>query len=178
MTIKNLIQDISADISFDRQWNHRAPSKIDWVRAFFLPQTCCLLIYRISYYLNQNNWKLLSKILRNINIILFGIDIQPDAQIMGGCFIGHTVGVVIGPKVFIDKHCSIFNGVTISASRIPGEEIKDFLYIGKNVRIYAGAKIFGELKIGDNVTIAANSLVLKSIRSGSTVGGIPATPII
>ena len=180
MTIKELFRAILADIDKDKEMNHRQNSHRDYLRLFLLPQLACLLIYRLSRYLFLKNFIIFSKLLRTLNVILFSCDIQPEANILGGCFIGHTMGIVIGRQVEIDVGCIIFQGVTITPGTHPGEisSEPESLHIGKRVRIYAGAKIIGNLSIGSDVIIGANSVVLQSVPDGTTVVGIPARPII
>lgn len=175
----NFIKDLKADIAIDREMNRRSPSWKEFLRPLVVPQLCCLAIYRLSRLCYLKNHTIVAKILRNFNMVLFGIDIQPDADITGGCFIGHSVGVVIGPHVQIDEGCMIFQGVTITPGTHPGIELadEDRLVIGKRVKIYAGAKVIGNLTIGSDVTIGANAVLLDSVPSGETVMGIPAKPI-
>jgi len=179
MTRQGLFKDIIGDIRLDRQMNKRMPSWRDIFRPLFVPQLSCLIIYRTSHFLYRHNIPIFPKLLRTLNIVLYGVDIQPEADINGGCFIGHTVGIVIGKNVHIDEDCLIFQGVTITPGKHPGRELseKDVITIGKAVRIYAGAKIIGNLTIGSDVTIAANAVVLCSVSDGQTVGGIPARPL-
>jgi len=174
MTIKGLLKEIKADIVFDREMNRRIPSWKDYLRVLLVPQLCCLAIYRLSRLCYLKKHTIIAKILRNFNVVLFGIDIQPDADITGGCFIGHSVGVVIGPNVHIDEGCMIFQGVAITPGTHPRIELadEDRLVIGKRVKIYAGAKVLGNLAIGSDVTIGANAVVLDSVPSGETVMGI------
>ena len=179
MTLGKFFKNVIADIRFDREMNRRVPSWKDYLRPLFVPQLCCLAIYRLSRLCYLKKHTIIAKILRNFNVVLFGIDIQPDADITGGCFIGHSLGVVVGPHAHIEKGCMIFQGVTITPGTHPGIELadEDRLVIGKRVKIYAGAKVLGNLTIGSDVTIGANAVVLDSVPSGETVMGIPAKPI-
>jgi serine O-acetyltransferase len=179
MRMSGLFRNIAGDIAFDRQMNRRSRSWKDYVRPFFIPQLSCLIIYRLSHLLYLCKIPAVPKLLRSLNIVLYGVDIQPEADIEGGCFIGHTVGIVIGKNVHIEEDCVIFQGVTITPGKHPGTELseEDRIHIGEATRIYAGAKLIGNLEIGPNVIIGANAVVLDSIPAGQTVGGIPAKPI-
>ena len=104
----DFFRDLKADIAIDREMNRRSPSWKDFLRPLAVPQLCCLAIYRLSRLCYLKVYTTIARILRNFNIVYFGIDIQPDAEITGGCFIGHPVGVVVGPHVQIDEGCKIF----------------------------------------------------------------------
>lgn len=89
----------------------------------------------------------------------------------------HPVGIVIGDGVTIADNVIIYQNVTLGAARV-GEGVKG-LYpkIGKNVVIFAGAKVIGGITIGDGSVIGANSVVTKDIPSNVSVAGIPARVI-
>ena len=82
----------------------------------------------------------------------------------------HYGYIIINEKVRIGKNLTIYPGVEIG-HKIPGEGCP---VIGDNCFIGAGAKIFGSIKIGNNVTIAANAVVLEDIPDNAIVGGVPA----
>ena len=111
------------------------------------------------------------------NIILrrytykFGIEISPATNIGQGFYINHFGGIIINPQCIIGKNCNISQGVTIGQSN-RGDN-KGCPRIGDNVFIAPGAKIFGGIKIGNNVAIGANSVVTKDIPDNAVVVGIP-----
>jgi len=100
--------------------------------------------------------------------VVTGADIPINSNLGGGLLITHPNGIVIHPKAVIGPNCLIFQQVTIG-SRDGGIPV-----IGGNVDIGAGAKIIGNVKIGNHVRIGANSVVLKSVPDNCTVVGIPA----
>jgi serine O-acetyltransferase len=83
----------------------------------------------------------------------------------------HGIGVILGNGVKLGKNCIINQNVTI------GGKNGGFPVIGDNVRIYTGACILGNVKVGDNSVIGANALVIKDVESGSVVVGVPAKKI-
>ncbi len=108
--------------------------------------------------------------------ILYASDISCKAQIKGGLHIIHGHDIVIGSDVKIGRNCKIFNGVTL------GNKYTEILnndqpFIGDNVVISTGAKILGNVHIGDNCVIGANSVVIKSFENGSVIVGVPARKI-
>lgn len=108
-------------------------------------------------------------------MIKYGIEIFPETKIGKGFYIGHWGGIIISSSAIVGKNCNISQGVTIGTSG-SGEnkgapQIGDFVYIGP------GAKIFGKIRIGNNVAIGANAVVTKDIEDNAIVVGIPAKPI-
>ena len=102
----------------------------------------------------------------------FGIEIFPMTNIDKGFYIGHFGGIIINPKVKIGKNCNISQGVTIGGS-YKGKS-QGYPTIGDNVFIAPGAKIFGNITIGNNVAIGANAVVTKSFPDNSLIAGSPA----
>ena len=101
-----------------------------------------------------------------------GIEIHPGATIGKGLMIDHGMGVVIGETAEIGDNCTIYQGVTLGGT---GKDVgKRHPTLGNNVMVGAGAKVLGPFKIGDNVKIAANAVVLEEIPEQSTAVGIPA----
>lgn len=100
-----------------------------------------------------------------------GIEIHPGAQIGRGLFIDHGMGVVIGETAILGDNVTLFQGVTLGGT---GKETgKRHPTIGQNVVIGAGAKVLGNINIGDNSYIGANAVVLKDVPHNSTVVGVP-----
>jgi serine O-acetyltransferase len=103
---------------------------------------------------------------------MFQIDINPSARIGKGVFIDHGTGVVIGETAVVGDDCSILQGVTLGGT---GAEFGDrHPKIGKGVLMGAGAKILGNITIGDFAKIASGSVVLKPVPAHCTAAGVPA----
>ncbi|MFQ5627100.1 MAG: serine O-acetyltransferase [Methyloligellaceae bacterium] len=106
---------------------------------------------------------------------IFGVDIHPAAIIGRGIMIDHATGVVIGETARIGDDASILHGVTLGGS---GKEADDrHPKIGRCVMIGAGAKILGNIKVGDCARVASGSVVLKDVPDKTTVAGVPAKVI-
>lgn len=95
---------------------------------------------------------------------LLDIDSQ---HIDGGLFIQHGYATIIAPRS-IGKNCWVNQGVTIGYTNA-----SDCPTIGDNVTIYCGAKVLGNVTIGDNSIIAANAVVVKDVPPNVVVGGVP-----
>ena len=81
------------------------------------------------------------------------------------------MGIVIGETVTIGDNCTIYHGVTLGGTG--KDKYKRHPDLGNNVIVGCGAKILGPIKIGDNVKIGANAVVLKDVPSNTTVVGVP-----
>lgn len=103
--------------------------------------------------------------------IRFGIGISYKTQIGPGLYIGHEGGIVINEQVIIGKNCNLSHQVTIGVSR-RGERA-GVPMIGDNVYIGPGAKIFGQIKVGNNAAIGANCVVTHDVPENGVVVGIP-----
>ncbi len=115
--------------------------------------------------------KFLAKLITQFVKVFTGIEIHPGAQIAEGFFIDHGFGVVIGETTIIGTNVSVYQGVTLGGVSLRKE--KRHPTLGNNIVVGAGAKVLGNIKIGDYVQIGANSVVLKDIPENCTVVGIP-----
>jgi serine O-acetyltransferase len=130
-----------------------------------------ILIYRFAHLLWTGGVPLLPRLLSQFARFLTGIEIHPGASIGGGFFIDHGMGVVIGETTEIGENVTIFQGVTLGGTG--KERGKRHPTLGDNVMVGVGAKILGGITIGEGAKIGANSVVLKSVPSQSTVVGVP-----
>src|SRR2546427_10790263 len=131
-----------------------------------------LLAYRVAHRLHTWGIPFVPRAISQLARWLTGIEIHPAATIGRGFFIDHGMGVVIGETTEIGGHVTLFQGVTLGGTG--KERGKRHPTLGNHVGVGAGAKILGGIKIGDNVKIGANSVVLKSVPPNSTVIGVPA----
>lgn len=100
-----------------------------------------------------------------------GISIPYETNIGSGFYIGHFGGIIINPKSIIGKNCNISQGVTLGQAN-RGKNMGTPI-LGDNIYIGPGAKIVGNVRIGNNVAIGANCVVTKDIPDNSVVVGIP-----
>jgi len=105
--------------------------------------------------------------------VITGADIPINCQLGGGLSIPHPNGIVIHPQASIGVNCLIHQQVTIGVKR--GSEQPPI--IGAHVDIGAGAKIIGNICIGNDALIGANAVVVKDVEAGAIVAGIPAKVI-
>jgi serine O-acetyltransferase len=103
--------------------------------------------------------------------IKFGISIPDTTSIGSGFYIGHYGGIVVNSRAVIGKNCNISHGVTIG--QLNRGKHAGCPVIGNNVFIGPGAKIMGNIHIGDGAAIGANCVVVKDVPSWSVVVGVP-----
>ena len=101
----------------------------------------------------------------------YGLEISAGAEIGGGLYIAHPIGTVISVKR-MGRNCSIIAAVTIGMRN----EWK-FPEIGDEVFIGAGARVLGDITVGDRAVIGANAVVIHNVADKMTVAGIPARAI-
>lgn len=125
----------------------------------------------IAHALYKKEKYVIARLISQISRFFTGIEIHPGAQIGRRLFIDHGMGVVIGETCRIGDNVTIYQGVTLGGTgKEKGKRHPD---IGDNVLIAAGAKVLGNIEIHSDVNIGANSVVLTSVPSFSTVVGIP-----
>ncbi len=125
----------------------------------------------VAHELYKKKKYVLARLISQVTRFFTGIEIHPGAQIGRRLFIDHGMGVVIGETCRIGDNVTIYQGVTLGGTgKEKGKRHPD---IGDNVLIAAGAKVLGNIKIESDVNIGANSVVLSSVPSYSTVVGIP-----
>ena len=106
---------------------------------------------------------------------LTGIEIHPAAQIGHRLIIDHGMGVVIGETAIVGDDVYLYHQVTLGGTS--SERGKRHPTVGNGVIVGAGAKILGDILIGDGARVGANAVVVQPVAAGETVVGIPARPI-
>lgn len=134
-----------------------------------------LAFYRFAHFLYKLKIPVIPRFISQFAKFITGIEIHPGAEIARGFFIDHGMGVVIGETTVIGENCTLFQGVTLGGTG--KERGKRHPTLGRNVVIGAGAKVLGNIIIGDNSYVGANAVVLKDVPPDSTVVGIPGTVV-
>ncbi|WP_157209771.1 serine O-acetyltransferase [Marinimicrobium agarilyticum] len=134
-----------------------------------------LQAHRFAHHLWQRGRRALALYLQNQISEAFGVDIHPGARIGRGIMIDHATGVVIGETAVIGDDVSMLHSVTLGgAGRSSGDRHPK---VGRGVLISTGAKLLGNIQIGDCAKIGAGSVVLDSVPAHTTVAGVPATVV-
>jgi serine O-acetyltransferase len=151
---------------------HGDPAAKSALEIFFCyPGFHSILLHRAAHRMHLKGFTLLARIVSQFNRTVTGIEIHPGATIGRRCFIDHGMGVVIGETTEIGDDVLLYQGVTLGGTG--KERGKRHPTIGNNVVIGTGAKILGNITIGDHTKIGAGSVVIRSVPDHSTVVGVP-----
>jgi len=131
-----------------------------------------LQAYRMAHALWEKDRRPIALYIQNRMSDLFGVDIHPAARIGKGVFIDHATGIVIGETAVVGDDVSMLHDVTLGGT---GKEEGDrHPKVGRGVLVSVGAKVLGNISIGEYSRIGAGSVVLQDIPGGCTAVGVPA----
>ena len=130
-----------------------------------------ILLHRLAHKLYRWKVPLAPRVISQTGRFLTGIEIHPGATIGRRFFIDHGMGVVIGETAEIGDDVLLYQGVTLGGTG--NEKGKRHPTLGNHVVVGSGAKVLGNIRIGDNVKIGAGSVVVHPVPDNSTVVGIP-----
>ena len=163
------IKRVIDDIKNIKEKDPAAKSTLEIILLY--PGFHALLAYRIANKISKWNIPFLPRLISQIARFLTGIEIHPKATIGEKFFIDHGMGVVIGETTIIGDEVLIYQGVTLGGT---GKDLgKRHPTIGNRVTIGAGAKVLGNITIGDDSNIGAGSVVIDDVPEHSTVVGVP-----
>lgn len=146
---------------------HRMIQPLLYFKGFLALQA-----YRVAHHLWTNGRRDLALFLQMRSSELFSIDIHPNARVGRGIMIDHAHSIVIGETAVVGDDVSMLHSVTLGGT---GKERGDrHPKIGDGVLIGAGAKVLGNIKVGNCARIAAGSVVLQDVPARKTVAGVPA----
>lgn len=127
--------------------------------------------YRAHHWLWIHGWRFLARALSQWARLITGIEIHPGAEIGHRFFVDHGMGVVIGETTIIGDDVTLYQGVTLGGT---GKETgKRHPTLRNNVVIGAGARVLGNITIGENCRVGAGSVVLRDVPDNSTIVGVP-----
>jgi serine O-acetyltransferase len=130
-----------------------------------------ILLHRLAHRLYKGRWFLLARVVSQFARFATGIEIHPGATIGRRFFIDHGMGVVIGETAEVGDDVLIYQGVTLGGTG--KDKGKRHPTLGNHVVVGGGAKVLGNITIGDCVKIGAGSVVVHSVPDNATVVGIP-----
>ncbi|URK87894.1 serine O-acetyltransferase [Rhizobium sp. RCAM05350] len=128
--------------------------------------------HRLAHWLMNRGRRDFALYLQSRSSSVFQTDINPAARVGKGIFLDHATGLVVGETAVIGDNVSILHGVTLGGTGKEGSDRHP--KIGNSVLISAGAKILGNIHIGNCSRVAAGSVVLKEVPAKTTVAGVPA----
>ncbi len=137
-----------------------------------------ILIHRINNFIWSVGMRGLARFLANISRIITGIEIHPEAKIGKNVFIDHGTGCVIGQTAIVEDNVTMYHGVTLGGVGKDGQvDGKRHPTLKEGSVVGAGAQVLGDITIGKNAKIGANSVVTIDIPDDVTAIGIPARVI-
>jgi serine O-acetyltransferase len=154
----------------------RDPACHSYIQAFlFFKGFHALQCHRIAHWLWRNGRTTLAYFLQSRVSELFAVDIHPAAQLGRGIMMDHATGIVIGETAVVEDDVSMLHGVTLGGS---GKEKGDrHPKIRRGVLLSAGAKVLGNIEVGEYSRVGAGSVVLDPVPAHCTVAGVPARVI-
>jgi len=128
--------------------------------------------HRMAHQLWKMDRRDFAYYLQSRSSVVYGVDIHPAARIGRGIFVDHAHAIVIGETAVVEDNVSLMQEVTLGGT---GKETGDrHPKIRRGVLIGAGAKILGNIEIGNCSRVAAGSVVLHDVPPNRTVAGVPA----
>ncbi|MDQ7045987.1 MAG: serine O-acetyltransferase [Sulfurimonas sp.] len=165
-----IYSDIKEDFSNAYKNDPALNSKIDFL--FNYPGVWAIAWYRIAHKFYNAGFKRFARSIMGLTHIFTHIDIHPAAKIGSRVFIDHGTGVVIGETSVVEDDVVIYQGVTLGGVSLTHG--KRHPTIKQGAVLGAGAKILGNITIGEKAKVGANSVVVKEVPDCSTAIGIPA----
>ena len=173
-TIKRGINNVKEDIKVIYQKDPAAGSIFEVILCY--PGLHALIAHRLAHKLFKWHVPLIPRMISYITRIVTGIEIHPGAKIGKRFFIDHGEGVVIGETTEIGDDVLIYQQVTLGGTG--SEHGKRHPTLGNGVIVGAGAKVLGNIKIGDYSRIGAGSVVVEDVPENSTVVGVPGRVVV
>lgn len=151
---------------------HEDPAAKSVVEIFLCyPGFHAILLHRLAHKLYRWGMPIVPRFISQISRFFTGIEIHPGARIGRRFFIDHGMGVVIGETAEIGDDVLLYQGVTLGGT---GKDCgKRHPTLGNHVVVGTGAKVLGNIQIGNSVKIGAGSVVVRSVPDHSTVVGVP-----
>lgn len=162
---QSLREDVAAVFESD-------PAARSYLEVFLCyPGLHALWAHRMNHWLWTHSFRFPARFLSQVARLLTGIEIHPGAQIGRRLFIDHGMGVVVGETSIVGDDVTLYQGVTLGGTG--KEKGKRHPTIMNGVVIGTGARVLGNITIGENSRIGAGSVVLRNIPENSTVVGVP-----
>ena len=166
----SLWQQIKEDFSVPKLNDPALNSNLELF--FNYPGVWAVINHRIANKLYKKNFKITARIIMGLTQFFCNMDIHPAATIGRRVFIDHGIGVVIGETAIVEDDVLIYQGVTLGGVSL--SKGKRHPTIKSNSVIGSGAKILGNITVGKNSKVGANSVVICDVPKNSTAVGVPA----
>lgn len=152
----------------------RANAAVLGVGSLLTARWWAVLWFRLSQATGRRS-RLGAGCIKQLNQVITGADIAWDCEVGGGLVLYHPVGVVIGSTVVVGSGCHLQQGVTLGAKHGGrGAHEPHGPTLGRDVHLGAGARVLGNVAIGDRVAVGANAVVITDVPSDCIAVGVPA----
>jgi serine O-acetyltransferase len=169
VSIMSLVSSLKRDIKTVFEHDPAAVNTLEVLLAY--PGFHARQFHRLAHTLYRWRVPFSPRLISHISRFCTGIEIHPGAKIGEGFFIDHGMGVVIGETAEIGDNVVLYQGVTLGGTS--RQKVKRHPTLGNNVVVGVGAKLIGDITIGDNSKIGAGSVVVTSVPANATVVGVP-----
>jgi serine O-acetyltransferase len=159
---------LRSDVAAKAQWLYGSTSGRNRLKALVTDGTAAMVLYRSMQACHRHRLGILAMVFNKVNVIVGGCIIGRGADFGPRFVLVHSMGVVINSAVRGGSDVKIEHQVTIGAERGLSPVLGDDIFIG------AGAKVIGSIRVGSNVRIGANAVVLQDVPDNVTAVGIPA----
>ena len=164
-----MFDNLKAEIKAIKEKDPAARSTLEIFLCY--PGFWALLMHRVSHWLWIHSFKLLARMNSNLARFLTGIEIHPGATFGKRVFIDHGMGVVVGETAIVGDDVLLYQGVILGGTST--EKTKRHPTVEKGVIVGAGAKVMGNITIGEYSKIGTGAVVLKDVPPQSTCVGVP-----
>jgi serine O-acetyltransferase len=142
--------------------------------VLLFPGVMAVLLFRVAGACHRARLRPISRLLYILDLVLFGVDLAPSADVGPGLALPHPNGVAIAPATRIGRKVRLFQQVSVGGISYEDPTRDGFPTVGDECWIFAGAKVLGPIHIGDRAMVASNALVIRSVPAGAVVVGNPA----
>lgn len=180
MNFQELKSLISSDLAryhqtFRLRADQGTPRRIALESFLFKPGFQAVFLFRLSHFFFTKGWIYLAWMTSRFNQFFTSAEMEFNARVGPGLFISHPGALILGRGAVLGRQVTLFQGTTIGALDWHPERIGKFPRIGDNVFIFAGAKVLGDITLGNNVVVGANAVVVKPVPEGALALGNPAS---
>lgn len=172
MTLRNVLDLLASD--FYRDGGSVSVSRLLFIYLFRRDNRRIYILIRLARFFDQRGHSRLSKLMSRKMREEFGCIVSPKTKIGLNLRLPHPLGIVIGEGVIIGNDCTIYQQVTLGGARKGDWQAGRYPNVGNDVTLFAGAKILGDLEIGDQAVVGANAVVVDNVPANAIAVGVPA----
>lgn len=153
-----------------KHYDPAAKSKIEILLLY--PGVKALFFHRIAHALFRAGIPFFPRMISEFSRFITGIEIHPGAVIGKNCIMDHGMGIVIGETTIIGDNVILYQGIVLGGTKL--DPVKRHPTLENNVVVGTGAKVLGNITLGESSRVGANSVVIENVPAHCTVVGIPA----